>query len=76
MNKFTQYFVIAILFWIMVDFTTAFNPDIQDWIRHMPLVWLFYILYPLLFSFLIYGKNWNTKKIFISMLIAGFSLCT
>jgi len=72
MNNFLKYFIIGVFFWVVVDYTTAFNPDFQDWINHMPSIWLFYIGYPLLFAFLIYKKQWNTKKIFYSMIIAAF----
>ena len=72
MDNFLKYIIIGIIFWILVDFTTAFNPDIHDWISHMPLIWFFYTLYPLFFAFIIYKKSWNIKRIFISMLVAAF----
>ena len=71
-NSFLKYFIIGILFWIVVDYTTAFNPDFQRWVAHMPEIWLFYTGYPLLFAYLIYKKQWNTKRIFYSMLAAAF----
>jgi len=72
MNSFLKYFIIGVFFWVVVDYTTAFNPDFQEWVDHMPLIWSFYIGYPLLFSFLIYKKQWNTRKIFYSMIIVAF----
>ena len=74
MSKFFKYFLTGIIFWVIIDYATAFNPNFQDWINHMPLVWLFYIGYPLLFAFLIYKKEWSSKKIFFMMLIATFGL--
>lgn len=74
MDKFWKYVIIGVLFWVVVDYTTVFNPDFQDWINHMPLIWLFYIGYPLIFAFLIYRKEWISNRIFYSMLVATFSL--
>jgi hypothetical protein len=72
MNNFLKYFIIGVFFWVVVDYTTAFNPDFQRWIDHMPEIWSFYIGYPLLFSFLIYKKKWDTRKVFYSMIIVAF----
>jgi len=72
MNSFLKYFIIGVFFWVVVDYTTAFNPDFQRWVAHMPEIWLFYTGYPLLFAYLIYKKQWNTRKIFYSMIIAAF----
>jgi hypothetical protein len=72
MDIFWKYLIIAVLFWILVDFTTAFNPDFQRWINHMPLIWAFYIGYPLVFAFLIYKKGFEGRKLFYSMLIGIF----
>jgi len=58
--------------WVIVDFITAFNPDIQRWIRHMPLIWVFYIGYPLLFAFLIYKRRWSDRRIASAMLVSAF----
>ena len=71
-NDFFKYFLIGILFWIVVDYTTVFNPNFQDWLNHMPLICVFYIGYPLLFAYLIYTRKWDAKKIFYSMLIVAF----
>jgi hypothetical protein len=68
MNKFWQYVIIGVLFWVVVDYTTVFNPDFQNWVNHMPLIWLFYIGYPLIFAFLIYKKEWNSNRIMLIMI--------
>jgi len=38
----------------------------------MPLIWLFYIGYPLSFAFVIYKKGFDGRKLFYSMLVAIF----
>jgi hypothetical protein len=35
-NDLLKYFILGTAFWVVVDFTTAFNPDLQGWFGHMP----------------------------------------
>jgi hypothetical protein len=72
MDDFSKYTLTGIIAWVVVDFTTAFNPDVQRWIRHMPLIWAFYIGYPLLFAYLIYRRRWSDRKIAYAMLVSAF----
>jgi hypothetical protein len=67
-----KYLLSGVSVWVLVDYTTAFNPDTARWIQHMPDIWLFYIGYPLLFAYLIYVRNWNNKQLFSSMLVMAF----
>lgn len=57
---------------MLVDYTTAFNPDTARWIQHMPDIWLFYIGYPLIFAYLIYVRSWSDRQLFSSMLVLAF----
>jgi hypothetical protein len=72
MDDFSKYALTGMIAWVVVDFTTAFNPDVQRWIRHMPLIWAFYIGYPLLFAYLIYKRGWNDRKIVYAMFVSAF----
>jgi hypothetical protein len=72
MDDFSNYALTGMIAWVVVDFTTAFNPDVQRWIQHMPLIWAFYIGYPLLFAYLIYRKRWSDRKIAYAMLVSAF----
>jgi len=74
MDDYKKYLLLSILTWVIVDFTTAFNPNIQRWIDHMPLIWGFYIGYPLIFTHLIYRKQWEGRKLFYAMLIGTFTV--
>jgi hypothetical protein len=74
MKPFLKYLVSGIIVWVIVDFTTAFNPNITRWINHMPDIWVFYIGYPLLFAYLTYNKKWNDRKIVLAMLLSAFIL--
>ena len=74
MDDYKKYQLLGILIWVIVDFTTAFNPDVQRWIDHMPLIWGFYIGYPLIFAHLIYRRQWSGRKLFIAMLTGAFTV--
>jgi len=37
-----KYFLLSETFWVVMDYTTAFNPDFQHWLAHMPLIYHFY----------------------------------
>lgn len=72
MRPFLKYLLSGVSIWVLVDYTTAFNPDTARWIQHMPDIWLFYIGYPLIFAYLIYVRNWNDKQLFSAMLVLAF----
>ena len=72
MDDFSKYALTGMIAWVIVDFTTAFNPDVQRWIRHMPLIWAFYIGYPLLFAYLIYRRRWSDRRIACALLVSAF----
>lgn len=72
MDDFSKYVLTGTIAWVVVDFTTAFNPDVQRWIEHMPLIWAFYIGYPLLFAFLIYRRRWTDRRVASAMLVSAF----
>ena len=72
MRPFLKYLLSGVAIWVLVDYTTAFNPDTARWIQHMPDIWVFYIGYPLLFAYLIYIRNWENGRLFSSMLVMAF----
>lgn len=71
-DGFRRYLLAGVVTWVVVDFTTAFNPDMQRWLDHMPLIWVFYVGYPLVFAHLIYNRRWSDRSIFIAMIAGGF----
>ncbi|MGD2249329.1 MAG: hypothetical protein PVF58_13055 [Candidatus Methanofastidiosia archaeon] len=76
MNNPLKYFIVGVIFWFLVDFTTTEairNPGFYYSV-YMPALLIFYIGYPLLFSFLIYKFNFEGKKLLITTLIAAFFL--
>ena len=72
MKEFTRYFLTGMIFWVVVDWTTAFNPDFERWLSYMPEIWLFYVGYPLIFAFLIGKAKWNNWRVFLAMLVGAF----
>ena len=71
MRPFLRYLLIGVAIWVLVDYTTAFNPDSARWFQHMPDIWLFYIGYPLIFAYLIYTRKWGNKRLIVSMIVLG-----
>lgn len=72
MKEFTRYFLTGMTFWVVVDWTTAFNPNFERWLSYMPEIWLFYVGYPLIFAFLIYRRKWCDWGVFLAMLVGAF----
>lgn len=72
MKRFATYFLVGTILWVVVDWTTAFNPDFERWLSHMPEIWLFYIGYPLVFAFLIYKRRWSDGRVFLATLVGAF----
>ena len=67
-----KYLLSGVSIWVLVDYTTAFMPDTDRWTQHMPDIWLVYIGYPLVVSYLIYSRKWEGRKLFASMLVLAF----
>jgi len=72
MDDLWRYVFTGITAWVVVDFTTTFNPDVQRWISHMPTIWAFYIGYPLLFAYLIYSRRWSDRRVTATILVSAF----
>lgn len=68
-RHFWQYFVLGAIFWIGVDFTTAFAPNVGRWASYMPVIWVFYLGSPLVFAVLIYRRGWSDRSLFGPMLV-------
>ncbi|EMR73936.1 hypothetical protein MCGE09_00234 [Thaumarchaeota archaeon SCGC AB-539-E09] len=72
MRPFLRYLLSGVSIWVIVDYTTAFNPDMARWVQHMPDIWLFYLGYPLIFAYLIYVRDWKDRRLFGAMLVLAF----
>ena len=71
MGKLLKYFLLGVLFWFVVDFTTteAIRNPCHYYSTFMPALLIFYIGYPLVFALLIYKFKLNNKLLFIATLI-------
>jgi hypothetical protein len=72
MSKVLKYFIIGVIFWLIVDWTTAFQPDLQRWLTYWPEIWVFYLGFPFIFAFLIYKRMWSNRGIFTATLAEVF----
>ncbi len=66
-----RYFAIALLAWIIVDFTTtpAIGNPRAYYSKYMPALLIFYIGYPLVFSALIYKVRLSSFGLFLAMIV-------
>jgi hypothetical protein len=67
-----KYFLLSVLFWVAVEWTTAFQPNLSRWISYMPAIWIFYIGSPLAFAFLIYKLRVSDRMLFICSVVLIF----
>jgi len=70
MIKFWRYYILGVIFWFVLDFTTVYIPDFKEWFSVMPGVFILYFGYPLLFSFVFYKWKLNWKFSFLLMIIS------
>jgi len=67
-----RYFFLAMLAWVIVDFTTtaAIGNPLAYYSKYMPALLIFYVGYPLVFSTLIYKFRLGSRALLLAM-IAG-----
>jgi len=71
MKPWLRYFLISVLFFIIVDFLTteALVHPVKYYSTFMPLILVFYIGYPLIFSFILTKFKLKTRGLFIGAII-------
>jgi hypothetical protein len=74
-RNWVRYFVLAVLAWIIVDFTTtaAIRNPLGYYSKYMPALLIFYIGYPLVFTVLRYTFRMSARRLFLAM-VAGIVL--
>jgi hypothetical protein len=67
----SKYFLIAVLAWVVVDFTTtaAIGDPRGYYSKYMPALLIFYVGYPLVFSALIYKARLGNGGLFVAMIL-------
>jgi hypothetical protein len=70
--KALRYFLLSFMLWIVVDWGTAGGFRMVYFQTYMPALLLFYIGYPLIFTWLVFGLKWTEKWLFAATLAAIF----
>ncbi len=75
MKKIFLYVAFGFVAWVLAEYVTVWaERGIAEWASYMPCIFVFYIVYPLLFAFLIYGYKWGNLRLFAATIAAGFVL--
>lgn len=73
-SKGKAYILLSFSFWLIAEFITVWHDKLSEWVLHMPLIFVYYVGYPLLFHYFIFRRNWNERRIFILMLAVSLVL--
>jgi hypothetical protein len=66
------YAVWGSLLWLIVDFGSAGGFRIAYYEQYAPTICLFYIIFPVIFSYLAIGRGWGWKRLLAATLIEIF----
>jgi hypothetical protein len=66
------YFILCCLFWFIIDFGTAGGFKLSYFEKYGFTLAIFYLGYPIIFTFLIFKRHYSNVKIFIATLVAIF----
>lgn len=69
-SKAIRYIAWGVLIWFLVDFGTAGGFRIEYLIHYGRALWIFYIGCPLIFGYLIFYREWKTRKLMLATLAA------
>jgi hypothetical protein len=64
------YFLLCFLLWVVVDLGTAGGFRLSYLARYMPALLIFYIGYPLVFTFLVFRRHLGGRGLFVATLVA------
>jgi len=65
-----RYSFIGFLLWVVIDFGTAGGFRLSYFAAHGPWLLVFYIGYPIVFSYLIFRRKWAGWKLFLATVVA------
>jgi hypothetical protein len=66
------YIIISLLLWTFVEYVTVWNSRMAEWRSLMPGIFLQYLFIIMIFSCAFYSLKWDTKKVFILMLVVMY----
>jgi hypothetical protein len=64
------YFLLCFLLWVVVDLGTAGGLRLSYFARYMPALLVFYLGYPLVFTWLIFRRRLGSRGLFAATLVA------
>ncbi len=67
-----KYFLLSFLLWVFVDFGTAGGFRISYFETYGGTLLLFYLGYPLIFTFLIFNRGWSEQRLILATLVSIF----
>lgn len=67
-----RYIVWGSLLWLVVDFGTAGGFRIAYYEKYAPTICLFYIIFPVVFSYLAIIRDWGWKRLFAATAVEVF----
>ena len=67
-----RYAIWGSLLWLLVDFGTAGGFRIAYYEKYAPTICFFYVIFPLIFSYLAIARNWGWKRLLVATLIEVF----
>ncbi len=68
------YIALSFLLWVIVEYITAWNSKLDEWVSLMPYVFIQYLVIIAIFWFFIFRKKWRERSILLLM-FAVMYLC-
>jgi hypothetical protein len=69
-SKPLKYVILGFLLWVIIDLGTAGGFRLSYFTAHGPLLLVFYLAYPLVFSYLIFRRHWSGWRLFLATVVA------
>ena len=69
-SKPVRYVLLGFLLWVIVDLGTAGGFRLSYFTTHGPLLLVFYLGYPLIFSYLIFRHHWSGRRLSLATVVA------
>ena len=66
----TKYFILSVLLWVIIDWGTAGGFKVNYFTKYGITLLLFYVIYPLTFTFLVFKAKLNQKALFVATFAA------
>jgi hypothetical protein len=64
------YFLLCFLLWVVIDLGTAGGLRLDYFARYMPALLIFYLGYPLVFTWLVFRRRLGGRGLFVATLVA------